>query len=64
MPWYMWIATYVLIGSVVAFSIIPEKSIMFVLTCLVTGVGSYLFIKHFPCPEEKEFNKPEKPPSK
>ena len=49
MPWYMWIATYSLIGSVVAFSIIPEKSLLFAGICLVIGVGSYLFIKHFPC---------------
>lgn len=71
MSWYMWVATYLFIGSFVAFAIIPEKSIEYGLGCLVVGLGSYFFIKKFPYPEEKykdpyvdkDFDKLEKPPS-
>ena len=71
MPWYMWIATYLLIGSFVAFAVIPEKSIEYALGCLAVGLGSYFFIKKFPYPEEKyrdpyvneEFIRKNKPPS-
>ena len=63
----MWVAIYVFIGCFVLFAIIPEKSILFTLGLLVTGIASYLFMKYVPDPnyrcEEYEMSKNRKPPS-
>ena len=54
MYWYHWVAIYAMIGSAVAFWIIPEKSLWAGIVIVAIGICSYLVIAKLPRSEMKD----------
>ncbi|SDG47224.1 hypothetical protein [Desulfosporosinus hippei] len=54
MYWYHWVAIYVLIGSAVAFWIIPGESLWLKIVIAVVGMSSYLVIAKLPREDVKD----------
>jgi len=48
MYWYHWVAIYAMIGSAIAFWVIPEKSLWAGIVMVAIGIGSYLVITKLP----------------
>jgi len=58
MPWFCWLAAYLIIAAFVIFYIIPEKSILLIGACAGMLVLAWAILKFTPGVEKKENNKP------
>lgn len=48
MPWYLWVAAYMIIIAMGIFWVIPEKPWWLIVLLIAVGYGGYKIICHFP----------------
>lgn len=56
MYWYHWVAIYGMMAAVLAFWVIPEKTIWMGIVIVAVGVGGYLVIAKLPRKDTKDLD--------